>query len=679
MKHGNMKQGDMKRGRMIAVGFLAALAASCATSEGGGADVILSGGKIYTANKDRSFVEAIAVRGDEIVFAGSADKAARFARPETKTIDLAGRLVLPGLHDAHIHPVGAMEVDTCTIDKTAMTLVELSKFVGSCVARFSPAPGEWLFVELWEFERGNQPGAQFKTIRAALDAAAPENPVLLEGTDGHHFAVNSLALATAKSDSGETVGLNKATLKTDFADLAQYVGVDASGEPNGKLTESYIYGRLDTEAMQRAEAAKRLAHPERLMDVTLPRGITSFMDAAADPNTLPIYDALVARGEFHARATLALYFDPSAYQQDDGSVDYVSLLAKAGAIRDKYAASPLIRADYLKLFADGVLEGDPLSVPPTLPNGALSRDYLQPIFTNEGGAVRVTGYVDLNSETCLKARAVANGNAPVDAAAFIKANGFHPLQCIISAGVLQHPESVIRDYVNLGDKAGFTFHIHAIGDRAVEASLDAIENAQTDHKSKTRHIVTHLQLVRPEDIARFKTLGAYASLTFAWATIDPQYDLSVIPFVDRIDGPGGIYDLTGYYMKNAYPAESIRKAGGVIIAGSDAPVDTRDPRPFENIEGAVTRDLHRAGALNAAEALSIYDAVDAYTINAAKALKQDSAVGSLEAGKKADFIIVDQDIFDLADGGGADKIGETQVLETWFGGQEVYSKAAPAE
>jgi predicted amidohydrolase YtcJ len=314
-----------------------------------------------------------------------------------------------------------------------------------------------------------------------------------------------------------------------------------------------------------------------------------------------------------------------------------------------------------------------------LPNAALSRDYLQPIFANDGGAVRVMGYVDLNSEACLNARAAANANAPADAATFIKTNGFHPLQCVKNAGVLQHPETIIRDYVNLGDKSGFTFHIHAIGDRAVEASLDAIENAQTDHKSKTRHIVTHLQLVRPEDIARFKTLGAYASLTFAWATIDPQYDLSVIPFVDRVDGPGGIYDLTSYYMKHAYPAESIRKAGGIIIAGSDAPVDTRDPQPFENIEGAVTRDLHDAGALNAAEDLSIFDAVDAYTINAAMALKQDRAVGSLEAGKKADFIIVDQDIFDLANNGAAAKIGETQVIQTWFGGKEVYSKADLAE
>jgi predicted amidohydrolase YtcJ len=223
---------------LLASAFLA-LAACVGAPPGGGADYVLTGGKIYTADKDRRFVEAIAVKGDEVLFAGTSERAAKYAGASTKMIDLGGKLVLPGLHDAHLHPVGAMQVDTCSINKQPMTLEDLSFFVARCIDRFAPAPGEWLYIDLWEFERGNQPGPKFKTIRAALDTAAPKNPVLLEGTDGHHFAVNSLALATAKNASGTIVGLSADTLKSDFADLAQF-GVCF------KIAKDYEAGSPDT-------------------------------------------------------------------------------------------------------------------------------------------------------------------------------------------------------------------------------------------------------------------------------------------------------------------------------------------------------------------------------------------------------------------------------------------------
>lgn len=663
---------------------LLALAAACgskdqdSTAVGAGpasADTIFTNGRIYTADADRDFAEAFAVSGDEVLAIGSAEDLEAFKSPETQIIDLGGRLVLPGLHDAHIHPISAMPVPICTLENIPSTLAEIADYASDCTAKPGMAEGDWLIVASWNFAAGNQPGERFKTMREALDAVSTEKPVLLQGSDGHHYAVNSVALALAKNADGEAVGFTKETLASDFADIALYIGADETGEPNGRLTEAYAMEAIGAASLLDAGMEKRRASPELLMAVTLPHGITSFLDAAADPNALDIYDALLAKGAFHARAHLSLFFDPSAYADENGDVDYDSILDQAKAIREKYADEPLLEADFLKLFADGVLEGDPLSDPPTLPNAAMMHDYLQPIYKwdDEAQWVKVTGYVDTDSALCEATRAqIATGETP-EAPAFKAEHGFHPLQCIKANGVLQHPEDMIMDYVRAGDAAGFTWHIHAIGDRAVKTALDALEAAQAENGTHHKHIITHLQLVAPEDQPRFAKDDFYASFTFAWASSDKQYDTTVFPFVDRADGPAGIYDPDGYYYQNVYPAAAIKAAGGTIIAGSDAPVDTIDPRPFINIEGAVNRAIFGPPPLNPGQAISIYDAVDAYTINAAEAMKQADIAGSLEPGKKADFIIVDQDIFDLAENGHSDQISETKVLETWFGGEKVYS------
>ncbi len=639
------------------------------------AEKVFINGRIYTADEENSFVSAIAVAGDEIVgVGGDAEMRARAAEG-AEIVDLQGRLVLPGLHDAHIHPISAMPVEVCSLENAPTTLADIAAYASDCTSRPGMTEGEWRVVIGWNFAAGNQPGDEYQTIREALDAISTDEPVILRGSDGHHYAVNSVALSRAVNAEGETVGLTKETLATDFAELAPYVGVDETGKPNGRLTEAYALEAIGAGSLLESGLAKSRENPELLMEVTLPRGITSFLDAAADPATLDIYDALLADDEFHARAHLALYFDPGAYADETGDVNYDALLAEAQAIRAKYQDDPLIEADFLKLFADGVMEGDPLSDPPTLPNAAYSDVYLQPIYEwdEETQWVRVTGYVDTESDLCGQTRAsIEAGNMP-EAAAFKAEHGYHPMQCMRESGVLQHPEDMIIDYVRKGDEAGFTWHIHAIGDRAIKVSLDAIEAARDANGGDNKHILTHLQLVRPEDHERFAANDVYASFTFAWASRDSQYDATVIPFMDRVDGPDGMYNPDGYYYSNAYPAASLQEAGAIVIAGSDAPVDTKDPRPFVNIEAAVSRAIFGLPPLNEAEAISIYDAVDAYTINAAKALKQDRIAGSLETGKKADFIILDRDIFGLAESGEAADISETKVLETWFAGEKVYS------
>jgi predicted amidohydrolase YtcJ len=183
----------------------------------------------------------------------------------------------------------------------------------------------------------------------------------------------------------------------------------------------------------------------------------------------------------------------------------------------------------------------------------------------------------------------------------------------------------------------------------------------------------------PDDQRRIGELGLYVAFTHAWSEPDPVYDLSVVPFIDELQtGAPDLYDLEHYYPKNVYPAASIQRLGGIVTAGSDAPVDDRDPRPFFNLEQAVTRENDSMGdgvVLNAAERLSIHDAIAAYTINGARSLGDEDRLGSVEVGKLADLIVIDQDLVALAERGQAERISDTRVLTTMFDGRIVMERA----
>ena len=361
-------------------------------------------------------------------------------------------------------------------------------------------------------------------------------------------------------------------------------------------------------------------------------------------------------------------------------MDYDSILAKATAIRAKYASSPLIRADVIKIFADGVLEGNPFAVPPTLPNAAALRPFYEPIFgVDSTGKATVKGYVDTASPLCADVRGNPAKYAPAPAVgAFIKAHGFHPGQCAISSGQLQHARAVILEYAKRVHLAGFSLHIHTISNLAVRTAIDAIEAARAaDGVATTRDALAHVQLADPTDIARIGRDHLYVAFTYAWMYTDPEYDMTVIPFFEKVKGNSyaALHAPGSYYESNAYPVRAVKSAGGILVAGSDAPVETRDPRPFVNMARAVTRRYPGQPSLGPDQSISIREVLDAYTINGANMLNLHSLAGSIEVGKSADFVVVDRDIIALADSGHADDVADTHVLATWFRGKQVYAGA----
>jgi hypothetical protein len=579
-------------------------------------------------------------------------------------------MVLPGLHDTHLHPLWIAKGDICDLESQPRTLEAYVPFLRGCLSRYQVPEGEWLWAEQWNFAIGNQPSTRYPTMRAALDAVSTQHPIVLLGNDGHHTAVNSAALARAKNSAGEAVGLTAETLQSTFASYRELVGVDESGEPNGNLTESAIDLMNPPTELEMRDFDATMPDVAKLLAKS---GITSLQDAVVEAEYLPFYQRLEERGEMTFRMRAALFKE---FPKSQAAIEMLpEVVAEFKAIRERYADSRFIHADGAKIFIDGVIEGNPLASPPTLPNAAVIRSYRQPIFAIDADTMRadIWGYVDLDGDVCLEYRShpLAYANAAAKSR-FKSEHGYFPQQCEQNYGVLEHSEEFIHAFVREMEAAGFAVHAHVVGDRATRIALDAFEASRAANGDPIHpQSLAHAQLIHPADQERIGELGIYVAFTYAWVDVDPEYDMSVIPFIDEIAGVDDLYNSEHYAIQNTYPAGSVLKHGGVLIAGSDAPVDTRDPRPFVNIQQAVTRDSE-IGTFNADQRIDIHEAIAAYTINGAKLFGHQERLGSIEVGKKADLIVLDRNLVELAEAGRANEIGKTQVRLTIFDGKVIY-------
>ena len=212
------------------------------------------------------------------------------------------------------------------------------------------------------------------------------------------------------------------------------------------------------------------------------------------------------------------------------------------------------------------------------------------------------------------------------------------------------------ELVSAADARGWLVHVHAIGDRAVRESLNGFEQARKDRQSGISHSITHLQLVNPKEFARFKPLNVIASMQLLWAAGD-EYTLDLVkPYV------------SAFAFRYQYPAHSLLANGATIAGASDWPVST--PNPWLAIAQASTREGDK-GVLNAGERLDRETMFYAYTLNAARTIGLEQSIGSLETGKQADFVVLDRDVFSVDD----KALGDTQVLQTWFAGRQIYAPA----
>ncbi|MCX2714869.1 amidohydrolase [Mycolicibacterium sp. J2] len=210
------------------------------------------------------------------------------------------------------------------------------------------------------------------------------------------------------------------------------------------------------------------------------------------------------------------------------------------------------------------------------------------------------------------------------------------------------------------DALGFQLHFHALGDRAVRESLDAIEAARNANGDKDlRHTLAHIQVVHPADVPRFAELGVVANMQPLWARHEDQMDVLTIPFLGRRRASW------------QYPFGSLQRAGAALASGSDWPVSTANP--LEIIHTSVNRAP--AGATGPSslpflgeQALSLADALIAHSLGTAYLNHDEQRSGTIEVGKAGDIVILDRDIFAAP----VAEIGSASVAYTLIGGEVVY-------
>ncbi|RUO63241.1 hypothetical protein SAMN06297229_2302 [Pseudidiomarina planktonica] len=225
-------------------------------------------------------------------------------------------------------------------------------------------------------------------------------------------------------------------------------------------------------------------------------------------------------------------------------------------------------------------------------------------------------------------------------------------------GLMVTSEQGIEELYDLVIPAGFQINIHAIGDRANRIALDQFERAyETMGGRNLRHRIEHAQVVHPDDLKRFKSLNVIASMQPTHATSDKNMA------EDR---------LGKARMEGAYAWQTLLEQGTIIAAGSDFPVELANP--FFGLHAAVTRqdrDNNPAGGWYAHEQMTLPQALRAFTLDAAYASGQEQSLGSLEPGKWADFIVLEQDPFSV----NSTILWQTDVLATYVAGEKRYSRS----
>ena len=553
------------------VGLLGFLIASCTSGGDGGdkesADLILSGARIFTSNKQQPWAEAVAVKNGHFIFVGDSEGAFAYQSDNTRSINLEGRLVIPGLVDSHAHP-GYIDVeqygDISETNEEDM-LAAVKKYADEHPNE------EWLRLCCWPvglYVEGNQ-GPNKKT----LDAVVPDRPVWFVSEWWHSGWLNSKAL--------EMLGVDRNT-PDPKPGVATYIR-DENGDLTGWVKEGAGWQHF-AEQFPIGEGAHKMSHEEHMVTglrILSEAGITTLYDAGNfgyEDRVFGFMAKLEKEGKLPVRyeGTYQI-FTPERLKL---------AISEMKRYREEYGGDRL-RFNTVKLFMDGI-------------NQNRSSALLQPHADNP----------DYVGDTMLTVEE-------------------------------------LRDFLLELSREQFDIHIHTMGDLAVRRVLDAVEKAKDIAKNDfyPRVTIAHLGLIDSADLPRIKKLRVIANYTPWWFTADQDDPLKAWLGDNRYG--------------NMYSPKSLFDLGIDVTFSSDEWWGgERLPtylNPYFGMQVGHTRQAPKewrgkgddAIRPPANEQLSIEQLIAGYTQNGAYQLRMENQIGSIETGKLADLVVLNDNLFDI--------------------------------
>lgn len=542
------------------------------------ADMVMRNGYVYTVDGRNSVQQAIAIAGGKIVYVGSDAGLGPYIGAQTRQVDLAGRMLMPGFIDAHMHPGdGGRAMTLCDLKYQTMTRAAFQASIQACLdADKDKGPDVWLEVGSWD--RMGMTGLDGDADKSTLDALKTDRPIQVRSTDFHTVLTNSRGLALA--------GINKDTVNPGDGKYAR----DSAGNPTGicedgaaEAMAAVVPPATDAEKLNQARAA---------LDALRQQGITSFFDALSGPENAKAFSALQQSGELTARALLAIKLDPAA-----ASADPAKTIAEAKALASTFdqgeaKVAPGVNMRHVKLFMDGIINAP-------ADTGALLTPYLHNTGTD-------------------------------------KAPQWTPGK---NLGELYFPAQVLNPLLLQAVQAGLDPHLHATGERAVRDALNSIEYVRRQMPGNGfRPAITHAETVDPADYGRFKALDVTANMSFQWAqqapsTVDGTNEHLGAERFARMEPSGSISRAGGRVAYGSdWPVDPLDEflALKIGVTRSGDPLNPHSYGP------------KYAGRLNGDPALTRAEVLRSITLNAAEQLRLEAVVGSLEVGKFADLIVLDK-------------------------------------